>query len=161
MNKPIITIVAIAVVIGGGAFYGGMQYAESKSPRRQFSRADFQNLFPGERQQRSQELGANVGGFRGGRMGGQTGSGFTAGEIIAKDDKSMTIKLQDGGSKIVFLPESAEIAKWVSGTRSDLEIGKIVTVSGTNNSDGSVTAQSVQIRQAGSLPLGGAKGANQ
>src|SRR3990167_3885246 len=107
MNKLITIVIATVVVVGGGAFFGGMKYAESKSPRNRVSQADFQNLqnlSPEERQQRFQELGANVGaGFRGGVGGSQRGGGgFTAGEIISKDDKSVTVKLQNGGSKIVF-----------------------------------------------------------
>ena len=151
MNKLITIVIATAVVVGGGAFFGGMKYAESKSPRGRLSQADFQNLqnlSPEERQQRLQELGANAGaGFRGGAGGGQRGGGgFTAGEIIAKDNKSVTVKLQDGGSKIVFLSDSTEITKSVAGALSDLEIGKNVSVSGAANSDGSVTVQSIQLR---------------
>ena len=151
MNKLIVSVIAVAVVVGGGAFFGGMKYAESKSPRNRVSQADFQNLqnlSPEERQQRLHELGANAGaGFRGGAGGGQRGgSGFTAGEIISKDDKSITVKLSDGGSKIVFLSDSTTVSKTTDGTKSDLEIGKQVTVNGSANSDGSVTAQSIQLR---------------
>ncbi len=141
MNKLIISIIAVAVVVGGGAFFGGMKYAESKSPR--FSRADFQNLSPEERQRRIQEVGANVGEAFGDHAGG---GGFVAGEIISKDDKSVTIKLRDGGSKIVFYSNSTEIGKFVNGSASDLEIGKNVTVQGTSNSDGSITARTIQLR---------------
>ena len=146
-HKLIVIVIATAVVVGGGAFFGGMKYAESKSPRR-LSQGDFQhlqNLSPEERQQRFQELGANAGGFRG-RMGGQAGGGFTSGEIISKDDKSVTIKLRDGGSKIVFLSDSTEITRFAEGTLSDLAVGKNISVNGTANSDGSVTAQSIQLR---------------
>lgn len=150
MNKLIAIVIAIAVVVGGGAFFGGMKYAESKSPRSRVSQADFQNLqnlSPEERQQRLQELGVNAGaGFRGGRTGRQTGGGFTSGEIISKDDKSVTVKLRDGGSKIVFLSNSTEITKSASGNIDDLEVGKNVSVNGSANSDGSITAQSVQLR---------------
>jgi len=143
MNKLITIVIATAVVVGGGAFFGGMKYAESKSLRGRVSQADFQNLqnlSPEERQQRLQELGANAGaGFRG-------GGGFTAGEIIARDDKSVAVKLQDGGSKIVFLSDSTEITKSAAGTFNDLEIGNNITVNGTANSDGSVTAQTIQLR---------------
>src|SRR3989344_1374661 len=110
-SKLIAIVIATVVVVGGGAFFGGMKYAESKAPQGRLSQADFQNLqnlSPEERQQRLQELGANAGGFRG-SMGGNRiggGGGFTAGEIIAKDDKSVTVKLQNGGSKIVFLSDS-------------------------------------------------------
>src|SRR3989344_3765515 len=111
MNKQIIIVIAIAAIVGTSSFYGGMKYAESKSSRGRISQADFQNLqnlSPEERQQRLQELGANAGGFRGGMSGNRIGGGggFTAGEIIAKDDKTVTVKLQNGGSKIVFLSDS-------------------------------------------------------
>lgn len=150
MNKLITIVIAVAVVVGGGAFFGGMKYAESKNSRGRLSQADFQNLqnlSPEERQQRLQQLGANAGaGFRGGRTGGQVGGGFTSGEIISKDDKSITVKLRDGGSKIVFLSDSTEITKSAEGTLGDLEVGKNISVNGTTNSDGSVTAQSIQLR---------------
>lgn len=152
MNKLIPIVIAVAVVVGGGAFFGGMKYTESKNPRGRISQADFQNLqnlSPEERQQRLQELGANAGsGFRGGFGAGQRGSGggFTSGEILSKDDKSITVKMQDGGSKIIFLSDSTAIMKTTSGTLADLEVGKNVSVNGTANSDGSVTAQSIQLR---------------
>ena len=152
MNKLIAIVIATAVVVGGVAFFGGMKYAESKSPRGRVSQADFQNLqnlSPEERQQRLQELGANAGaGFRGGAGGGQRGGGFTTGEIISKDDKSVTVKLQGGGSKIIFLSDSTEITKSASGSINDLEVGKNISINGTANSDGSVTAQTIQLRPA-------------
>lgn len=151
MNKLIPVVIAVAVVVGGGAFFGGMKYTESKSPRSRVSQADFQNLqnlSPEERQQRLQEFGASAGaGFRGGAGGGQrSDGGFTVGEIISKDEKSVTVKLQDGGSKIVFFSDSTSISKMTDGAKTDLEVGKQITVNGSVNSDGSITAQSVQLR---------------
>jgi len=141
---PIILILILTVMVGGGAFYGGMKYAQSKSSSR------FANLSPEQRQQGFQQLGASVtGGTRGGNSGS---SGFTLGEIISKDDKSITIKLRDGGSKIIFYSDATEVDKFVSGTSSDLEVGKTVNVSGKTNQDGSVTAQSIQLRPATPAP---------
>lgn len=149
--KKLLPIFIVAILVaGGGAFYGGMKYAEST--RQNFARQNLggqnlQNLSPEERQQRLQELSANAGtGFRGGRARGQAGGGFTFGEIISKDDKSITIKFRDGGSKIVFLSDSTEITKSASGSINDLEVGKNISVNGTANSDGSITAQSIQSR---------------
>lgn len=62
-----------------------------------------QNPSREERQQRLQEVGADVGGFPGEQQRRGNVGTFTAGEIIAKDDKSVTIRVSDGGSKIVLL----------------------------------------------------------
>jgi hypothetical protein len=139
VNKFVLIIISVAVMVGGGAFYGGMKYAQSRIAG---GRGNFINLTQEERQQRSQQFGANAGGVR----TRQGGGGFTAGEIIAKDEKSVTLKIQDGGSKIVFFSDTTEIAKSVSGVSGDLVIGKNITVNGTANSDGSVTAQTIQLR---------------
>ncbi len=132
MKKSLIIAVAIAVVFGGAGFYGGTKYAQSKTPQRS-AQGNFGNL------QRSGA--ANMGGLRGNGSGG-----FTTGEIIAKDNNSVTVKLNDGGSKIVFYSNTTEVDKFAKGTAGDLQIGESVTVSGQANQDGSITAQSVQIR---------------
>ncbi len=143
MNKKIISLVLL-VIAGGALFYGGMKYDQSKKTASRGA-SNFANLSPEERQAR-----ATAGGFagmgRGGRAGG--GTGFITGEVISKDDKSVTIKLNDGGSKIVFLSESTEITKSASGSINDLEVGKNISVNGVANSDGSVTAQTIQLRPA-------------
>lgn len=139
--KKILPIVIIVIIVAGGAFFAGMKYGQSKSPAN-LSRGNFQNMTPEERQQRAQQMGTAGVGFGGGREG----SGFASGEIISKDDKSVTVKLQDGGSKIIFFSDTTEVGKFVDGTSNDLEIGKTVIVNGTTNSDGSITAQSIQMR---------------
>jgi len=142
----ILIVLILLVAVGGGAFYGGMKYAQSKASKA-FSQGNLQNLSPEERAQRFQQMGLGNG-LGNGRSGNRTGANFTAGEIIAKDDKSITVKMQDGGSKIVFYSETTEVGKFATGTANDLEIGKTVSVSGTSNQDGSITAQSIQMRPA-------------
>ena len=129
-------------MVVAGSFFAGMKYGQSKSSGN-FSQRNFQNLSPEERQQRAQQMGANVGGRI--RLG-QGEDGFAGGEIISKDDKSITVKLQDGGSKIIFFSDTTQVGKFVDGTSGDLEIGKTVMVNGTTNQDGSITAQSIQLR---------------
>ena len=160
MNKLIMPIIAVAVIVGSGAFYVGMKYTDSKSPQGGFSRADFQNLSPEERQQRFQGLGANVsgvfgedheggGGFRGGRFGsGIDGSPTLIGEVISQSNDSLTIKLSDGSTKIVFVSDSTQITKSVDGTIDDLNEGEQIFVGGTKNPDGSYTAQTIQLSPA-------------
>lgn len=129
----------IAVILAGGGFYGGMKYA-----KRNPSAGDFRNFSPEGRQDSSENGRPSFMAGMGESMRG--GSGFVAGEIISKDDESITVKLQDGGSKTVLLSESTEVKMLTNGDLKDLEIGQNVTVSGVDNSDGSVTAKTIQLR---------------
>jgi hypothetical protein len=61
------------------------------------------------------------------------------------DDKSITVKLQDGSTKIVILSDTTSFSTSSTGSKSDLKTGDTVAAFGTPNSDGSVTAQNVQI----------------
>ncbi|MEQ1500047.1 MAG: hypothetical protein ABL917_01590 [Parcubacteria group bacterium] len=134
MNKKIIITVVVMVCV---ALYGGFIYGKSKTPLRgQFANGQF----PGNQ--------------NGPRGTGMMNGGFTMGEIIFKDATSVTIKMQDGSTKIALIATSTQVMKSTSGTFSDLNIGTNITISGTSNSDGSVTAQSVQIRPLGSTTLG-------
>jgi len=122
MAKKIIPIIITLIIIGGGIFYGGMKYEQSKSPLSQFSRQNSQNLYQEQRQQFSQ-----------GRTGAGAGANFLTGEVIAKDEQSLTIKIPAGGSKIIFFSDSTEISKFVNGAPNDLEIGKTISVNGATN----------------------------
>jgi len=145
MSKQIVLVTAVIILaVAGGSFYGGMKYAQSKNPSAA-DRAGFANLSPEERQARLQQFGQLGGGQRGARNGGGGGL-ITVGEIITKDDKSITVKLRDGGSKIVFFTVSTPVMKSTSGSPQDLAIGEQVTVTGTANQDGSLSAQSIQLR---------------
>jgi len=137
-NKIVSVAVLVAVVVGAGAFYGGMQYQKSIAAKTASSG-------------RQQFAGGGQGGMGRRGAGGQNG-GFVGGDIISKDDKSITVKSRDGGSKIVFLSQSTSVGKTVAGASSDLTVGEQVVVNGTANSDGSVTAQNIQIRPAGQNP---------
>lgn len=67
------------------------------------------------------------------------------GEIISQDDTSITIKMPDGSSKIVILSDQTKVNKSSEGAKTDLKTGEKVTAFGTQNQDGSITAQSVSI----------------
>ena len=141
-TKKIISIILVIIAVGalaGGAFYGGIKYEENKTTQG----------ISQERQQRFQQMGASAAGAMAGRPGSQLGNNFVAGEILSKDEKSITVKLRDGGSKIVFFSDTTEVDKFTTGSSSDLEVGKTVTVTGKTNQDGSITAQSIQLRPEG------------
>jgi len=128
MNKTSKIIVAIIVllVIAGGSFYGGMIYGKSQNIR-SFPNGNFQ-------------------GMRGNRTN-SNGTNFISGNIIFKDSSSITLQLpNNNGSKIIFYSSTTQINKFASGTADDLTTGTTVSIIGTTNSDGSLTAQSIQIR---------------
>jgi hypothetical protein len=128
-KSALISIVVVAVIIIiGGAFYGGMIYGKSQNPKPAFTAGNFQ-------------------GARGARAGG---ANFISGDIISKDSASITLQLpNNGGSKIIFYSDTTQISKTALGTVNDLSAGTAISITGTTNSDGSITANSIQIRPAG------------
>jgi hypothetical protein len=129
-NGKIIAVVLAVVALGVG-FFGGMQYQKSKTP-------------------------AVPQGFiaRGGNGGGERIAQFrpVTGQIISQDSSSITVKLQDGSSKIVLLPSTVVVSETTASSVSGLKVGDNVRVLGTTNPDGSVSATDVQINPAG--PMG-------
>lgn len=158
--KKLLPVIIVIIVVGAGAFYGGMKYAASKTPRGEFSSQNteqFRNLSPEEQRQRLGEFGANIGNL-GSRLRERGGNNFANGEIIAKDGQSITVQLlarpnstgqnsdeQESGSRLVFFSETTEVTKTAEATSSDLEINKTVLVTGKQNSDGSLTAETIQL----------------
>ena len=123
-------IIVIALIVGAISFWGGMQYQKSRVGN--FNKGQFSG-------------GANN------QNGNQRGQGNTqrmqpiSGEITSQDEISLTVKTQDGSSKIIVLSEKTVVNKTSEGAKSDLKTGEQVTVIGTNNSDGSLTAQTISI----------------
>ncbi len=93
----------------------------------------------------------------------RTGSsgGFVSGQIISIDANSMTVSLANGNSQVVFYSSSTQVMKPTMVGTSALTTGTRVMIGGTSNSDGSLTAQSIQVQtgsgfggSAGSRPSG-------
>lgn len=128
--QPTIVLV-IALIVGAAGVYGGYSYRGSQitSERGSFSGRGGTTTRTGTQAR-----------FGGGRINGQ---------IISADAQSMTIKLADGSSKIVLFSGQTMIDKATQGSRADLTSGVTVAVFGTTNSDGSVTAQNIQINPTG------------
>ena len=137
MNNKTTVWVIVLVVVAGGAFWGGMQYAKSSTPA-------------------TAVRTAGSGSYTGARGTRTAGGGFTSGQIVSSDATSITIQMQSGSSQVVFYSPTTQIMKSTSGSAADLAAGVNVMISGTTNSDGSLTANSIQIRPAGMT--GGAPG---
>lgn len=143
MSKKIALVVGLVVVAGGLAFYGGMKYGQNKSL-----------AAAAQRQARFGQMGG-ANSNRTGRVG--AGGGFVNGEIVSVSDQSLTVKINNDGSKVVFFTSTTPILKSVTGTSQDLKAGEQVMITGATNPDGSISAQNIQIRPASSTFPGGAK----
>ncbi len=116
-QKEIITIIVVSALVGVAAFFGGTKYQQAQRGRFQNAPVNRMNVFRP-----------------------------TSGEILSADDKTLTIKLTDGSSKIIILSAKTEISKSSTASATDLKVGGKITVQGQTNTDGSVTAQSIQYR---------------
>lgn len=136
-KQIIITGIVCAIIFGGVGYALGKKYSVP-SP------------------QSTNDMGVRPGMGKGGagmprqnRM-----EGFTTGEVLAKDDTSITLKLRDGSTKIIFVSPSTELTRPVKSTISDVTIGVMVMAQGKEGADGTITATSLQVRE--NLPSGNA-----
>ncbi len=122
MHKKTLVAAAIALVAGlGGGYYASHGAAAPQGP-------------------------ALRGAFaRGGAAGA---GGFLAGTVAKEDSESITVDTRDGSSRIVLITPDTSVSKSVNGTMSDVAVGANVIVSGSTNSDGSVSASLIQLRSA-------------
>jgi Domain of unknown function (DUF5666) len=138
MKKYLVHIVWLVVVIV--ALVGGIYYGKSTA-------ASAAGRFGGAGASSTRT------GFTG--RGGAAGGGFVAGQILSLGAGSMTIQLANGNSQVVFYSSSTAVIKPEPAPVSSLMPGTMVMIGGTTNSDGSLTAQSIQVRTAGASGFGG------
>jgi len=128
-NTMIIVAVVLIIVAAAGGFFGGMMFQKSQTP----------------------SFGGAAGrGSYAGRFGGQSGQNAASfrpvrGQVLSMGDNSLTVKMTDGSTKIVVLSSSTAFMQSTKAALNDIKTGDTVNVVGTANSDGSVTAQDVQI----------------
>ena len=137
-TKQWVILIVVAVIFAGGGFFGGIKYQASKTPA-----------------VAARTGAAGAPGFAGRRgAGGAVAGSFINGSVLSVSGSTITVKLTSGGSQVAVLAPSTQYRKAVDGTSADVTVGSQVTITGTTNSDGSLTAQSVQIRTASSTPPG-------
>lgn len=153
-SSTIVLAVAVGVVALAAGLFVGMSYGKGH-PSVETAMKTVSNLTPEQMAQLGTSGGGFPGGgFPGGAAGGGNGNargGFTAGSIVSNDGSTITIKMNDGSTKFVLYSGSTTIRKSAAGTSADLVAGENVVVTGSANSDGSITATQIQL---GGLPGG-------
>lgn len=132
MNKTIVLTAVIALVVGLGIGYEGAGLLHPAAAT-QTARGNFTGT----------SSFARTGG-----LGSTAGAGLLSGTVATKDSGSITLDTRDGSSHVILVTPDTTISKSVSGTEDDVSVGSTVIVSGTTNSDGSVSASSIQLRPA-------------
>jgi hypothetical protein len=129
-NQTILIMVLIAVIFAGGGFFVGKSVQQNQITAQ---RTQMMGQFAGR-------TGTTTGANRMAARGGQI-----MGTILSEDDKSMTVQMADGSSKIVLISATTSINQATVATVADLKVGTKVSAFGSTNTDGSVTAQNIQI----------------
>jgi hypothetical protein len=128
-------LVAIVALVGG--FFWGKATAQSSHESGSYAGA----------------LGSSTRRTAGGSF---SGGGLLTGQITAMDSTSITLQLPTGSSAVVFYSTSTPVSEPTMVPVSDLSVGTNVMVGGIQNSDGSYTATTIQVRPAaGSGAAGG------
>jgi len=138
-TKVIISVLIVLIVAGAAAgFVVGMKYQQTK----QFgnSQANRGGRLESNNRQGQQAQGKNTGQQRLGMQGYRP----LVGQILSQDDKSITVKLNDGSSKIVLFSQTTTVSKASQGAVADLKVGDTIRVFGSTSPDGSVIAQDIQ-----------------
>ena len=140
---PIAGAVALALIAFGGGYV--VANATTKSGNTAFAGGDANG----------HGFGPNAS-FR--TRNGGFGRG-ASGKIGSVSADQMTINTQAGGARIVLLTPATTVTQVTAATKAvtDLTSGETVTVVGTSNPDGSVTATRVIIGDVGTF-LGGGRG---
>lgn len=133
MKKTITISVITGILTLVLGFFGGLTYQKSKTTS-QFIRG-------GNRQTNGTTLQNGVGQRNGAIRGGAPFSG----KIISQDATSLTIQSADGSNKIVVISAQTKVNKTQEASVTDLKTGDDVMVIGTQNTNGSLTAQSISL----------------
>jgi len=125
-NQNILVSLLLIVIFSGLGFFAGTKYQSSKTPT--FGRMGNRPEISGT----PRRMGFNQ----------------IMGEIIAQDEKTLTIKTLDGSSKIIVLTESTLYNKSSEAAITDLKTGEKVAIFGKENQDGTVTADNINLNPA-------------
>jgi len=144
----ILIFVAIAVIVAGLSFEGGILYQKNKNKNSMPSGMPT-DMAGGNISNSDTTSSGNTSGRNGTPPSGTApngNGGRTSGTIVSKDDESITIKTSDGSSMVIYYSDSTTVTKSSTASLSDLVTGSEISVMGSTNSDKSVTAKEITVK---------------
>jgi hypothetical protein len=142
INKYKVHIIwAIVVVI---ALVGGIMYGKSTGSVKSFAGGSS-----------SSTRGTYAG------RGGTSGGSFVTGTIASIVGSDITLQLANGNSEVVLYSSSTPVTEPTIVSVSKLTTGTTIMVSGSSNSDGSLTATTIQVSTGAGAMRGAGGGAGQ
>ncbi len=118
------------------SFYAGYKYSQG--------RKSVMNFGPGTERGGLAQGDSMI--TRQGERQGNINQNQVIGEIIKKDDNSITVKTGDASSVIIYLKEDIFVGKMAEVGKSELLEGNNVLILGSKGADSSFIAESIQIR---------------
>lgn len=143
---PISTIIISLIALAIG-FTSGFIYQKSKTPS--FARNGQFQMAGGNNSNRIGNKG--IKGSTGNQIAGQGQRSFakeTIGEITSVDSSSITVKTNDGSSKIIMISDSTTVNQATKVDKNSLKVGSQISISGDQNTDGTVTGKIININSA-------------
>jgi hypothetical protein len=137
VSTIIISLITLAI-----GFAGGFIYQKSKTPA--FARNGQFQTAGGNSSNRSGARGTNGTGIPNQRIMSKE----IVGEITSVDSSSLTIKTPDGGSKIIMISDSTTVNQATKVDKNSLKVGSQISISGDQNTDGTVTGKIININSA-------------
>jgi hypothetical protein len=128
----IVWLVIAIVALGGGYFLGKASGATSRA-------AGFAGAYSSSTRRAA---------------GGAAGGGLITGTIATLGSSSITLQLANGNSEVVFYSTSTPVSEPTTVSVNALKVGTTIIAGGTSNSDGSLTALTLQVRPAGTTSGG-------
>jgi hypothetical protein len=136
MKRWLIPVVAVVVIaVGVGCFFGGRATVSTT--------AKVPAGFPTSGAMSGSGAQGAYGAYAG--RGGRGGGNMVIGSIIANDGTTITVKTSNGSTKMVLFSGSTTISKTETGSASDLKVGQEVSVTGSTNTDNTVTATRISV----------------
>jgi pectate lyase len=146
MKKNQYILILVALLIAGLSFFAGTRYQLNRlNNSRMVGEKSMIGNQRGQQFAVSSDTKSSQNNLSGGTM--------ISGELLSQDEQSLTVKIADGSTKIVIVADSTIYKKSSDAALTDLTIGENLSILGTNNTDGSVTAKTITIGNM-MLPIG-------